>query len=204
MGDLWKGGAALRAQSFGPATTLMLDLAQIEAGDRVLDVAAGTGDTSVLAAERVGPTGRVLATDISASMIEGAAEAARSAGLTNIETRVMDARAMDLASDSFDAVISRMGIMLMPERERALAEILRVLKPGKRLAVLVWSTGERNLANFLPQVIARRHAGLPPLTVDQPGMFALGAPGLLGRTLSGAGFRDVSVQAVPAPRQEIA
>ena len=200
MGELWRRGAAMRAQSFGPATALMLDLAGVAAGDRVLDVAAGTGETSILAAERVGPTGQVVSIDISASMIEGAAEAAQRAGLSNVETRVLDAREIDLPSDSFDAVISRMGIMLMPERQRALAQMRRVLKPGRKLAVIVWSAGERNLSSLLPQSIARRHAQMPPLATDQPGMFALGAPGLLERTLSEAGFQDVSVQAVPAPR----
>jgi SAM-dependent methyltransferase len=200
MADVWRSGAALRAQSLGPATELMLDLAQMQAGDRVLDVAAGTGETSILAARRVGPTGQVLSTDISASMLEVAAQDAEKAGLSNIETRVLDARSMDLPSESFDAVISRMGIMLMPDRHLALAEMRRVLKPGKRLAVIVWSTAERNLSNLLPQLIARRHAKLPPPAPDAPGMFALGVPGLLERTLTDAGFRDVSVQAMPAPR----
>ena len=199
-GAAWQRGAAARARSMGPATDLMMDLAGLKPGDRVLDIAAGTGDTSLIAARRVGPTGYVLATDLSPSMLDIAEEEADKAGLANVETRVMDARSLDLESDSFDAVISRMGIMLMPEREKALAEILRVLKPGARFAAIVWSTGERNLGSLLPQLIGRRHANLPSPQPGQPGMFALGAPGLLGRTLAEAGFRDVSVQAVPAPR----
>ena len=99
-----------RTQSHGPATEateLMLDLADLQPGGRVLDVAAGTGDQTVLAAQRVGPTGYVLATDLAAKMLEIAAQAARDAGLTNVETRVMDAQQLDLAPDSFDAAISR-------------------------------------------------------------------------------------------------
>jgi SAM-dependent methyltransferase len=201
VAQAWQRGAALRGQVFGPATDVMLDLADLKPGDRVLDIAAGTGDTSILAAGRVGPTGRVVATDVSASMLEVAAEAVRQAGLTNIETHVMDARSLDLETESFDAIISRMGIMLIPEREKALAEILRVLKPGARLAAIVWSTAERNLGAMLPLSIGRRHAKLPPPLPDAPGMFALGAPGLLARTLTEAGFRDVTVQAVPTPRR---
>jgi SAM-dependent methyltransferase len=197
----WQSGAAVRGLAYAPATDRMFELAQLQAGDRVLDVAAGTGETSILAAQRVGPTGYVLATDLAASMIEVAAEDARKAGLSNVETRVMDARSLDLPSESFDAVISRMGIMLMPDRERALAEMRRVLKPGGRLAVIVWGTGERNLGSLLPQLIARRHAAMGPPAPGGPGMFALGAPGLLERTLTEAGFRDVTVQAVPAPRR---
>ena len=199
-GAAWQSGAAVRAQSFGPATELMLDLAGLKDGDRVLDIAAGTGEQTLLAARRVGATGYVLATDLSPSMLGIAEDEADKAGVSNIETRVMDARSLELESESFDAAISRMGIMLMPERERALAEILRVLKPGAKFAAIVWSTGERNLAMLLPQMIGRRHAQLPPPKSDEPGMYALGAPGLLGRTLSEAGFRDVAVQAVPAPR----
>jgi SAM-dependent methyltransferase len=201
MADVWRSGAAVRAQSFGPATELMVDLAALEAGDRVLDVAAGNCEQTVVAAKRVGPSGHVLATDIAAGMLESGSEEIRRAGLTNVETRVMDARSLDLGPDSFDAVISRLGIMLIPERERALAEFRRVLKPGGRLAVIVWSTAERNLRTLLPSSIVRRHASLPPPAPGTPGMFALGAPGLLARTLTEAGFRNVSVRAVPAPSQ---
>ena len=199
-GAAWKSGAAVRAQSFGPATELMMDLAGLKPGDRVLDIAAGTGEQTLIAARRVGPTGYVLATDLSPSMLEAAEDETDKAGISNVETRVMDARSLDLESDSFDAAISRMGIMLMPEREKALAEILRVLKPGAKFAAIVWSTGERNLAMLLPQMIGRRHAQLPAPLPGEPGMYALGAPGLLGQTLSDAGFRDVAVQAVSAPR----
>lgn len=196
----WRRSAAVRGQTYAEATSLLFAWAQLEPGQRVLDIAAGTGDTAILAAEQVGPSGYVLATDLSESMMAVAAEEIQKAGLSNVETRVMDARTLDLPDASFDAVISRMGIMLMPERHRALAEMRRVLKPGGRLAVVVWGTAERNLGTFLPVSIARRHAQLPPPTPGAPGMFALGAPGLLNQTLSDAGFQDVRVQAVSAPR----
>jgi ubiquinone/menaquinone biosynthesis C-methylase UbiE len=201
IAEVWRSGAAMRAQALAAATELMLELADLKPGDRVLDVAAGTGEQTQVAARRVGPDGHVLATDIAQGMLDVAAEELRRAGLTNVETRVMDAQSLDLESDSFDAVISRMGIMLIPEREKALAEIRRVLKPGGKLSAIVWSTPERNLSTLLPGLIARRHAKLPPPTPGAPGMFALGSPGLLERTLAEAGFRDVAVQAVPAPRQ---
>lgn len=200
MADVWQSGAAARARTLGAATTLMLDLAGLGGGNRVLDVAAGTGEQTLEAARRVGPTGRVLATDIAPGMLEVAADEARKAGLENVETRVMDAQAMDLESASFDAAISRLGLMLVPDHRKALAEIRRVLKPGGRLAVVVWSTPERNLVVLLPASIARRYAGMPSLTTEPPGMFSLGLPGLLERVLTEAGFRDVEVRAVPAPR----
>src|SRR5688572_33432439 len=91
-GATWQSGAALRAQAFGPATELMMDLAGLKAGDRVLDIAAGTGEQTLIAARRVGSTGHVLATDLSASMLETAEDEARNAGLSNVESRLMDAR----------------------------------------------------------------------------------------------------------------
>ena len=200
MGAAWSRGAAVRSRELGAATALMLDLAGLEVGDRVLDVGAGTGETALLAAERVGPTGHVLATDIAAPMLDIAAEALRRAGRPNVETRLMDARDLDLPSESFDAVISRLTIMLIPDRHRALAEMRRVLKPGGRFAVVVWSTGERNLGSFLPLSNGRRHASLLPPPPDHPGMFLLGPPGLLERALIEAGLRGVSVRAVSTTR----
>ena len=93
-------GRARRAELQGPATQMMLDLAEVRIGGRVLDVAAGTGDQTLMAAERVRPTGYVFATDISASMLKLAADAAREAGFTNVETRVMEAENVDLDADS--------------------------------------------------------------------------------------------------------
>jgi ubiquinone/menaquinone biosynthesis C-methylase UbiE len=200
-GQVWQRGAAVRRQAFGTATELMLDLAGLAPGSRVLDVAAGTGEQTLAAARRVGPVGQVLATDISASMLTTATQEAKKAGLANVETRVMDAQHLDLESESFDATISQMGVMLVPDHRAALAEMHRVLKPGGKLAVIVWSTPERNLYVLLPSLIARRHANLTPLASGQEGMFSLGSPGLLERVLTEAGFQDVMVQAVPAPRR---
>src|SRR6516225_9450738 len=103
----WRRGASARREAFGPATELMLDLAGVKTESWVLDVGAGAGDSALMAARRAGPAGYVLATDISASMVEIAAESARHVGLTNVSTQVADAQHLDLASDSFDAAISR-------------------------------------------------------------------------------------------------
>jgi ubiquinone/menaquinone biosynthesis C-methylase UbiE len=110
--EAWRRGAATRAQSVGLATDMMLDMANLAIGSRVLDVAAGTGEQTILAARRVGPAGSVLATDIAAKMLKIAAEAAHQAGLGNVTTRVMDAQRLDVEPGSFDAVISRLGLMV--------------------------------------------------------------------------------------------
>jgi ubiquinone/menaquinone biosynthesis C-methylase UbiE len=117
----------------------MLDLAEVRPGSRVLDVAAGTGDQTLMAAQRVGPAGYVLATDISASMLKLAAEAAREAGLTNVETRFMDAENIDLDADSFNAAICQLGLFLFSNPANALSEMRRVVRPGGKVA-LVFST----------------------------------------------------------------
>jgi len=179
----------------------MLDLAEIEPGSRVLDVAAGSGEQTLLAARRAGPSGYVLATDIAPRMLGGAAEAARQAGLTNVETRVMDARRLDLDPESFDAAISRLALMLIPERERALTGIRRALKPGKKFAAIVVSTAEKSPRLALPLAIAGRRAGLSSAPFGDPGMFALGDPGVLQAAYERAGFRDVSVEAMAVERR---
>ena len=199
--EAWRRGAAARAQAMGPLTELMLDLARVDPGSRVLDVAAGTGEQTLLAARRVGRTGSVLATDIAANMLAAAAEAAREAGLSNVETRVMDARSLDLAPESFDAVICRLGLMLIPERERAMIEIRRVLKTGGRLAAIVFSSPERNVFIASPLAIARRHAALPPSITEDLTRFALADPRVLRAVFEQAGFRDVAVHVSPVERQ---
>src|SRR5262249_62133223 len=99
----WRRGAAARVQAFGPATEMMLDLVKVAEGSRVLDGGAGAGDSTLVAAQCVGSSGRGLATDISANMLEVAAESARQAGLNNVDTRVMEAQRPDLSPDWFHA-----------------------------------------------------------------------------------------------------
>jgi ubiquinone/menaquinone biosynthesis C-methylase UbiE len=120
--DWWSAGQARRQETLGRATEMMLDMAGVQSGSRVLDVAAGTGESSLMAARRVGPTGYVLGVDFSGSMLNVAAEAARKEGINNVETRVMNAEALELDADSFDAVISRIALMLFPNPAKALTK----------------------------------------------------------------------------------
>src|ERR1700752_3770057 len=126
----WKRGAAARGRALDPLTELMLDLAGVTVGSQVLDLGAGTGDQTLLAARRIGPGGMVLATDISASMLALTQEAARAADLSNVQTRVMDAQRLELEAGSFDAALARFSLQFVPDVQRALAEIRRVLRPG--------------------------------------------------------------------------
>ena len=142
--DWWSAGQAARQQLYGAATEMMLELAGIQAGSGVLDVAAGTGESTLVAAARVGSKGHVVAADVSASMLNVAAEAARKAGLANVETRVMNAENLELDTDSVDAVICRIALMLFPNPAKALAEMRRVVKPGGKVAVMVYAALEKN------------------------------------------------------------
>ena len=194
--ESWRRGKRLRGEVFGPATEMMLDLANMRVGDRVLEVAAGTGDLAIMIARRVGPNGYVLATDISTSMLNVAAEALRNAGLANVETRVMDAENIELDADSFDAVICRMGLMLFSNPVKTLIGMHRVLKPAARVFALVWSTEAQNPYRGVPLAIVRR---IGNNLTEEPGLrlFALGKPGVLEETFRAAGFLDIAVHMVP-------
>ena len=192
----WKRGAAARGRALGPLTELMLDLAGVAVGSRVLDLGAGTGDQTLVAARRIGPGGMVLATDISAPMLALTQEAARAADLPNVQTRVMDAQRLELEPGSFDAAIARFSLQFVPDIQRALAEVRRVLKPGGRFAAVVFSAVERNPFRAAPQAIASRLAG-KRFPEPGPGQWALNDPTTLRDAFQRAGFRDVDVRPVP-------
>jgi ubiquinone/menaquinone biosynthesis C-methylase UbiE len=183
----------------GPPTELMLDLARIGPGNRVLDVAAGAGEPAITAAKRVGPAGSVLATDISSNILAYAQRTAAAQGLTNLETRVMDGEHLALPDAAFDAVLSRVGLIYFPDRQRALAEIWRVLVPGGRIAAMVYSTAENNQFFSIPIDIIRRRAQLPPPVSGQPGPFSLGGEGVLEAAYRRARFREIAIRTVAAP-----
>jgi ubiquinone/menaquinone biosynthesis C-methylase UbiE len=183
-------GRARRVELQGPATEMMLELAEVRTGNRVLDVAAGTGDQTVMAAQRVGPTGCVLATDISASMLKLAADAAQEAGFTNVETRVMDAENIDLDADSFDAVICQLGLFLFSNAANVLRGMRRVVRPGGKVAALVFSTAEKNPYQGITLSVAHRFGSAPlPL-------FSLGETDVLENTFRESGLLNITVRAV--------
>ncbi len=190
----WAQQAQWRQNLFGEATRLMLEAAELGPGDHVLDIAAGTGDQSLLAARKVGPTGTVLATDISAEMLKEAARLAQQEGFTTIMTRVMNAEQLDLADRTFDVVICRLGLMLVLQQHKALQEIRRVLKPDRKLAALVWSTPERNPLLSIPLAIVAKYVTASSPT---PTPFSLAGPAVFEQALREAGFRAVSIQAIP-------
>jgi ubiquinone/menaquinone biosynthesis C-methylase UbiE len=185
----------------GQATQTMLDMAEVGPGSRVLDVAAGAGGQTIAAAKCVGESGYVLATDISSNILEFASEAARQADLANVvETRVMDGESLEeLEEGSFDAVISRVGLIYFPDQQQALSGMRRALKPGGRIACVVYSTAENNKFFSIPVSIIRRRAQLPPPLPGQPGPFSLGGAGVLEEVYRQAGFQEAQTRIVPSP-----
>ena len=198
--EAWHRWEPTLEEWLGEATEVMLDMAGVGPGSRVLDVAAGAGGQTIVAARRVGPDGYVLATDISSNILEFAAESARQAGLTNVETRVINGEGLEeLEEGSFDAVISRVGLIYFPNQQKALAGMRRALKPGGKIAAVVYSTPENNKFFSVPVSIIRRRAQLPPPLPGQPGPFSLGNAGVLEEAFSNADLRDVRSQTLSAP-----
>jgi ubiquinone/menaquinone biosynthesis C-methylase UbiE len=195
----WDRWTPLLREWLGEATEAMLDLAAVRAGSRVLDVAAGAGDQTLQAAARVGPRGLVLATDISPKILEFAAAQAQRAGLVQVRTAVQDGEHLDVAEAGFDAVISRLGLIYFPDQLGALRSMKRALKPGGRVAAIVYSTPERNGFFSIPVSVIRARAPLPPPLPGQPGPFSLGGAGVLEAAFRSAGFVDVSSRLIEAP-----
>jgi SAM-dependent methyltransferase len=181
-------------------TQAMLNMAGIQAGQRVLDVAAGAGDQTLDIARRVGPQGSVLATDLSPAILELAKANAAGAGYRNVQTRVADGESLGVDPASFDAAVCRLGLMFLPDPLQGLREIHRALKPGGGVCTMVFSTPQANPCVRILMSTAFEHAGLPPRDPFQPGgLLSLGKPGLIDELFKAAGFRDVATTKMPAP-----
>ena len=182
------------------STLAMLSMAEVGTGAHVLDVAAGSGDQTLEIARRVGPTGFVLATDLSPAILEFAATNARLAGYDNIKTQVADGENLALEEAVFDAAICRLGLMFFPDPGKGLGAMFRALKPGGRACTMVFSAPDQNPCISILLATALKHAGLPPRDPYQPGgLLSLGKPGLAEELFRRAGFSHVASTRVTAP-----
>jgi SAM-dependent methyltransferase len=181
------------------ATETMLNQAEVALGSRVIDIAAGDGGQSISAAERVGLSGEVLATDIAPEFVDLATSVATKLGLPQLKAEVMDAEALKRPDGCFDAAICRLGLMYLPDLHKGLLEIRRVLRTGGRLSAIVFTTAEKTPFFSIPVKMIRQKRGLPTPEPGQPGPFSLGTPGLLAESIKAAGFLSVHEQVVEAP-----
>jgi ubiquinone/menaquinone biosynthesis C-methylase UbiE len=187
-----------------PVSHWMVAAIDPQPGQRILELAAGLGETAMLAAELVAPVGGVVISDQADAMLAGARERASALGLGNVEFQVLNAEWIDLPLASVDGALCRWGYMLMADPATALAETRRVLRPGGRLALAVWDALDQNPWASLPaqELIAR---GLAPQSEDAaaaaPGPFTLASPARVSELLAQAGFAEVKIEALELVRR---
>lgn len=168
-------------------------------GDRVLDIACGTGDPTLAAAARVGPSGYVLGVDLSAEMLEVARELA--AGLDQVELRCAAAESLEL-QPSFDRVTIRWGLMFMDDPLACLEAAHRALVPGGVLAVACWASPAHNPWATVLATVLRRHVSVPPPPPGFAGPFRLDDPERLLALLAAAGFDRITIEALSLPMSD--
>src|SRR6185437_8235679 len=195
----WEENAEFADERGDDLTERLLELASLEPGDRVLELACGPGSVGIVAADRVGAEGHVVLSDVAPAMVAVAAKRAAARGLENVSTNELDLESIDEPDDSYDVVLCREGLMLVPDPAGAAAEIRRVLRPGGRLALAVWGPRERNpwLGVIFDSVTEQLGAPVPPPGL--PGPFSLEDAGTVESILSGAGFAEVSVGEFDVP-----
>ncbi len=181
----------------GVVTERMLATAAIGVGQRVLDIASGSGEPAIPAAEQVGPTGHVLGVDFVEEMLAIARRKAEDKGLGNVEFRRVDGEELDSPAGAFDAVLIRWGIMFMPDAAACLARAHRAVRSGGRIAVACWAQPERNPWASIPLAALRRHVDMPAPPPGAPGLFSFADPARLREVLENAGFADVRLDEVP-------
>jgi ubiquinone/menaquinone biosynthesis C-methylase UbiE len=195
----WEQHADYVDQRGAIVTDEMLERSAPRPGERVLELACGPGGLGIAAAERVGPGGEVVLSDVAAGMTAIAAARADAAGLDNVTTLELDLEQIDQPDGSYDLVLCREGLMFAPDPARAASEIRRVLRPGGRAAIAVWGPRERNpwLGVVLDSVSAQLDRPVPPPRI--PGPFSLSDADALAGVLGDAGLVDVTVDEVAVP-----
>lgn len=188
----WKRRQAALREKSAPVANWLVDALAPQAGERVLDLAAGPGETGFLVAQRLGETGALLCTDQAPEMVEIAQARAAELGLDNVEFAVIDAQRLELPPAGFDAVLCRWGYMLMADPDEALRRTRRVLKDGGRLALATWDRPDRNLWLAAPVIALVSQGALPPPDPAEPSPFSLHDPDDLQRRLEAAGFGPVT------------
>jgi ubiquinone/menaquinone biosynthesis C-methylase UbiE len=194
--DVWRESATYWTKHsdtihkmFVPLTRALIERAGIREGQTVLDVAGGAGEPSLTIAETVGPEGSVTCTDAIAEMVEAARAEAQRRGLTNMQFRQCTPDSLPFADNSFDVVVSRLGVMFFPDP--AFREMLRVLKPGGRLAFAVWGKSDVNPFCYLVTHVMDQHVKSPAADPDAPNAFRFAEPGTLASVMIEAGAVDV-------------
>jgi ubiquinone/menaquinone biosynthesis C-methylase UbiE len=198
------GRRAQHMRAFGmPVSTWMIEHAGLQPGQRVLELAAGPGETGLLAAELIRPAGVLISSDGTEGMLEVARARAAELGIENVEFKRLELEWIDLPTASVDVVMCRWGVMLTVDPEAALREMRRVLIPGGRMVLAVWDQPELNPWATVPSraLVELGHTPSPDPTA--PGMFALAAPGRLHEMLEGAGFAEVVVESLELPRPPV-
>ena len=196
------GNRADRVRAWGmPVSVAMIDGLALQPGQRVLELAAGPGDTGFMAAELIRPGGTLISSDGAEAMLGVARARAAQTGTDNVEFAQLELEWIDLPTAAVDAVLCRWGIMLVVDPDAAAHEIRRVLRPGGRAAFAVWDSPERNPWATITShtMVALGHADPPDPT--GPGMFRLAADGALQEVLQSAGFEDVTVRTVELRRE---
>jgi SAM-dependent methyltransferase len=197
----WTRQQAAMREFGAPVSHWMIDAIVPQPGERVLELAAGLGETGMLAAELVAPMGGVIISDQAEAMLGGARERAVAQGLSNVEFRVLNAEWIDLPVASIDAVLCRWGYMLMADPLAALTDTRRVLRPGGRIALAVWDSVEHNPWARLPAQMLSERGLNTPSSPGTPGPFALGDGDRVVELLEQAGFAEIRLQTLELHRR---
>src|SRR2546427_2164226 len=183
----WEKHREIIRQMFAPVTQALVEDAQIGSRHAVLDIATGPGEPALSVAALVGPEGKVFGIDAAPEMVAAARRAADHLGFRNSQFEVACADRLSFPADSFDAVVSRFGVMFFPSPVDAVREMLRVLKPGRKLALAVWHFAERNPFHYALWRVIEQYVDWPPPAPDAPEAFRFASPGKLRDVLAEAG-----------------